>query len=644
VNVGRLFSLLLILSVLIGACVTPEPPTPTPAQTGVPRFESTDCWFEEPQGQEVECGYLVVPEDRDRPDGKTIRVAVARFESSSPTPAPDPIVYLEGGPGGSPLRSLLDQFGVLFEPFLETRDLILVDQRGTGYSQPALDCPEYTELSLALLDDDLTQAQAEEQLDAALLACRERLVEEGVNLAAYNSAENAADLNDLRRALAIDEWNLYGISYGTRLALTALRDTPEGIRSAVIDSVVPPQADLYAELPSSAARAFDLLFDTCAADPACSADFPDLRAVFFDLVDRLNATSVIFPVRLESGAETDFLLNGDGLMELVFQSLYATPVIPLLPRMIYAARDGDHRMVSALESAFLEQLDDISYGMHFSVQCGEEAPFSSPERLEDTIKQHPEYAALAERGTFELCTAWGAAEPDSVENQAVSSDVPTLVLGGEFDPITPPAWAQLAAQTLANSHYFELPNAGHGASLTGGECPRNLVLAFFEDPASRPDASCIAADMEDMAYARALDRLEIGLVSFESDLMGFSGAVPGGWREVAPGAYTPSGSLFDQRAILLQALPVSAEMFLGLMTEQLQGAGAEVEFEEIGSRSANGLDWTLYSAEESISAIDLALAERDGKTYVVLMQSVIDERDVLYDRLFLPVIDALTPQ
>ena len=640
-NVGRLPGLLMILSVLIGACTTPLPPTPTPAQTGAPRFETTSCWFEEPQGHTVECGYLVVPESRDRPDGKTIKLAVARFKSSSSRPEPDPIVYLEGGPGGSPLRSLLDQFGVLFAPFLERRDLILVDQRGTGYSQPALDCPEYTALSLALLDDDLTQAQAEAQLDAALLTCRQRLVADGVDLAAYNSAENAADLDDLRRALDVEEWNLYGISYGTRLALTALRDTHEGIRSAVIDSVVPLQADLYVELPSNGARAFDVLFDSCAADPVCSADFPDLRAVFFDVMDRLDAEPATFPVRLESGEEADFLLNGDGLMELVFQSLYATPVIPLLPRMIYAMRDGDTRLASALESAFLEQLDDISYGMHFSVQCGEEAPFSSPARLDNAIRQRPEYAALAERGTFELCATWGAAQPNVVENQAVSSDVPTLVLGGEFDPITPPGWAQLAAETLANSYYFELPNAGHGASLTGGECPRKLVLAFFEAPASRPDASCLATEMENMEYARALDRLEFGLVPFENDLMGFSGAAPEGWLEVAPGAYTPSGSLFDQRAILLQALPVSAEMFLSLMTEQLRGAGATVEFEKIGGRRANGLDWTLYSAVESISVVDLALAEQGGKTYVVLMQSVIDERDALYEKLFLPAVDAL---
>ena len=159
---GRLINVVLLSSIVLAACATPTPaatPSPSP-QPDAPRFEAADCPFDEPLGQDVECGYLIVPEDRAQPDGKTIRLAVARFRSDSAKPAPDPIVYLEGGPGGSPLRALIPQFGVLFAPLLEKRDLILIDQRGTGYSQSALDCPEYKEWTLGALDQNLSAEQA----------------------------------------------------------------------------------------------------------------------------------------------------------------------------------------------------------------------------------------------------------------------------------------------------------------------------------------------------------------------------------------------------------------------------------------------------------------------------------------------------
>ncbi len=635
--------ILLVLPIALAACTTPSTPTATPPPDSVPRFESTTCWFDEPPGQEVECGYLIVPEDRSQADGRTIRLAVARFKSDSSDPSPDPIVYLEGGPGGSPLRSLIGQFNVLFPLFLEERDLILIDQRGTGYSQPALDCPEYTDLSVSVLDENLSVEQSETLGNAVLLECRNRLVGEGVNLAAYNSAENAADLNDLRLTLGIDKWNLYGISYGTRLALTTMRDFPEGLRSVVIDSVVPLQSNLYTEIPANGARAFGALFEACAVHAMCSVDFPDLRAVFFDLVDRLDESPVTFPVKLPSGEETEMLLNGDGFMGIVFQSLYATPIIPYLPRLIYEVRDGNYSLAAALQSAFLEQLEDISYGMHYSVQCEEEVPFGTLDDLRASIAQYSEYGLFAGTGIFDLCRAWGTPAAEPVENAPVTSDVPTLVLSGQLDPITPPSWGELAAQTLPNAFYFELPNAGHGASLTGGDCPRDLVLEFFGDPVSRPDATCLTAEMTRVEYARPLDRLEVKLAPIRLDSMGFSSVAPEDWIEVAPGIHTPSGSLTDQTAILQQSAPVPAETFLRLLATQIEQSGAEAEFKEIDNRSRNGLDWTIFSAEVSIAALDLAMAESDGTTYLILLQSVVDEREVLYDLLFLPAVDALKP-
>ena len=276
---------------------TPEPtataePTPTevppPATTAT--FEEAPCPFALPpgqiEGQSVECGYLLVPEDRADPDSPNLRLAVAIFHPSGGASQPDPILYLSGGPGGSALEFLSLTFSKLEPALAANRDLILFDQRGVGRSEPALDCPAMIELGRELLDDELdgkvlTKEEAFELALETLLACYQDL-SQIADLSAYNTVANAADVNDLRLALGYDQVNLWGTSYGTRLALGVMRDHPDGLRSVILDSVYPPDVDLYLESPANVNRAFTVFFEGCAQDEACNAAYPDLRAVFFD--------------------------------------------------------------------------------------------------------------------------------------------------------------------------------------------------------------------------------------------------------------------------------------------------------------------------------------------------------------------------
>lgn len=235
--------LVVLLLSLVTACARPLPAgSPLQADTsvspaGAPRFEPSACPIQIPAGARVECGFLAVPENRTRPDSRTIRLAVAILKSRSENPAPDPIVYLAGGPGASallekPLGWWLDS------PFPDNRDFILFEQRGTRFSEPFLNCPE--EDTAAILDPGENNGS---YLNAAL-QCRDRLLSQGVDLTAYNSVASAADLEDLRAVLGYAEWNLYGVSYGTRLALSAMRDNPAGIRSVILDSTLPLQANI----------------------------------------------------------------------------------------------------------------------------------------------------------------------------------------------------------------------------------------------------------------------------------------------------------------------------------------------------------------------------------------------------------------
>ena len=635
---------LVLISVVLSACATPPTPAlaPTAAPTGVPRFEPADCWFKGASAEraEVECGYLIVPEDHTQPAGPTLKLAVARFRSDSSQPEPDPIVYLEGGPGGSPLRSFMPQFDVYFGPLLKKRDLILFDQRGTGYSQPALDCPESIQQTMDMLPKNLTATQSEELSNQALLACRARLIKEGVNLAVFNSAQNAADIASLIKALNLEQINLYGISYGTRLALTAMRDVPQGLRSVVIDSVFPPQVDLYSQLPVNGARAFETLFSTCAAEPACNTAFPNLKPEFFALVDRLNQQPITMTLTLYSGEQQVALVNGDGLIGLVFQALYSTPLIPSIPRLIIDLRDGNYALAAGLQVELLASLDKVSSGMQQSVQCSEEIPFDHSADLEAALKQYPQYGALAAKGQYAFCSAWGVPTADAKENQPVTSRIPTLIFSGGFDPITPPAWAALTAKTLTPSYYFNLPRGGHGASLSE-ECPRSILLAFLDNPTAKPDAACIDATMLKTHFAVPLKPGDIKLTAFTEPSLGISGVAPDNWQKVSLGTYTPSGQLIDQTALLQQAGPIQPSMFLNLMKTQLAQSGIKTDFAETGTRAANGLTWKLYAATVSIAGIDIAIAEGDPLTYFVLLQSPIGDRAVLYTAVFLPAIDAL---
>ena len=263
-------------------------------------FAPTDCAalvklpFGRAPGADFECGYLKVPAQHSLPAGPTIELAVVILKSTSRSPQPDPLVMAQGGPGGS----TIDTYAALLldSPLRAERDIVLFDQRGTLHSRPALMCPESIELTLRTLEQDLSSEEENRLSDEALLACHARLLREGVNLAAFDSIENAADVEALRVALGYNMINLYGVSYGTLLALHVLRDSPGGLRSVILDSVVPPQVNFLAQAARSENRALTEFFGACAADARCNAAFPDLERVFYEQVQQLDRTPARVPM------------------------------------------------------------------------------------------------------------------------------------------------------------------------------------------------------------------------------------------------------------------------------------------------------------------------------------------------------------
>ncbi len=629
---------------------TPEPePTAVPVPAYEPLFESAACKFVVPSLRDVTCGFLTVPENRDEvSNGRTVRLHVAIFASDSPNPAPDPIIYLEGGPGGDALEIVPLIFEDLFAPFLANHTFIMFDQRGTGYSEPSLACPELIDLTLETLDDDLSLAEQQALYLESLGACRERLVADGVDLTAYNSAENAADVADLRQALGYDEWNLYGISYGTRLAQTIVRDYPEGIRSVILDSAYPLAANLQTETAVNADRAFGVFFTGCAVDAACAAAYPNLDQVFADLVAELNETPIIIEVyNLADRQYYDALVNGDLMVGLLFQALYSVELTAIMPRLIYDVQDGRTRDLPPLLTNLLAQQEFFSAGMQLSVQCHEEISFSNPDDFVAS-SNYPYLDAIVESSAvtgqfgFAVCDLWQAGQADAIENEPVSSDIPTLILAGEYDPITPPAWGQSVAEQLSNHYYFEFPGIGHGASLSG-DCPLAITQAFIADPSREPDAACMAA-MGSPAFVVSGDgtAVTIQLEPYSNNLFGISGERPVGWDELAPGTFARGASALDQTLIIQQAAPpgLGTEALLALLTGQLgldENPAKSGEFVD-----ENGRTWRLFSSQFQGFPINIGLFEDNDGLLIVILISEGSEAEALYDAVFTPAMSALT--
>ncbi len=491
--------------------VQPSLPPAILAGPGDPgTFQPAACRFALPEdvreGVDVDCGYLSVPEQRnpmgDSSDGRVIMLAVAIFHPPGGAAHSDPVIFLAGGPGASALEPMRYQFEALSEPvFTAGRDLVVFDQRGVGLSRPALDCPTYDDLAVELIDREIDgRLVSDEEVGALVMGtlrtCRDALVVVG-DLSAYNSAASAADVDDLRLALGYPEINLWGGSYGTRLALEVMRRYPSGLRSVVLDAVYPPDVDLYVEAPANFERALDRLFEACAANVVCNAAHPDLRATFFETVARLNAEPVLLETEDPFTSEIRRTwLNGNSVLALTFQLLYDSRLRYLLPEQFEAAAQGDYQSFELAITALARMASLSSRGMMLSVQCHEEIAFSSVEAFQAEAARHPDVAGMYPNSllgglTYRICQEWGAGRAEASADEAVSSDVPTLLMAGEFDPITPPTWAQRAAETLSRAYFYEYPGLGHGAAGVA-DCPSEMFVAFLENPLLPPDDACIA--------------------------------------------------------------------------------------------------------------------------------------------------------
>jgi pimeloyl-ACP methyl ester carboxylesterase len=423
-------------------------------------------------GLQAQCGTLRVPEDRAHPEKRQIDLKVAIVPALARSPQPDALFLLAGGPGQAATEAIGPILGA-FERVRRTRDLVLVDQRGTGSSHP-LRC-------------DLNDAGAplSKRLSAESVSVekfRRCLAGYDADVRFYTTSIAMQDLDDVRAALGYEQIDLWGGSYGTRAALAYLRDHEAHVRAVVLDGVAPVELKLPVTFAADAQRSLDLLFASCAAEKSCDAAFPDLPKQFAALLEKLSKA----PARVRAadpltGAPADVEISRDAFAAGLRGVLYQQDFASLAPLIVAHAAAGDFApfiaATAGLDAGFSRTM---SFGMMFSVVCAEDLPGVTEQQIDDAAKGTFLGPFLA-REFASVCAIWPR---EAQRREPTKSTKPVLLLSGEIDPATPPRWAETAKQTLPNSRHFVLPGVGHGATAEG--CVPLLISQFI-------DAASVAA-------------------------------------------------------------------------------------------------------------------------------------------------------
>ncbi|MFT3743091.1 MAG: alpha/beta fold hydrolase [Pyrinomonadaceae bacterium] len=460
----------------------------------VPRFETGMCPLQIPDGVKAECGNLFVSENRSKPTSRVIALPVIVVKSNSATPQPDPVVYTAGGPGASSLGRVRGARGL--EPYTKGRDFIIFEQRGTNSTGPNMACPEVNEAHHRSAAEDMNDAAALKTEIAAVKTCRERLIREGYDLAAYNSEASAADLEDLRRALKIDKWNLYGISYSTRLMLTYIRLFPAGVRSVILDSVLPPTANYDETSVDSVEASLKKIFATCVSDSECNAKYPRLKQTFFDLVKAADKDPFVINAT-ENVKTIPIRLRGADIVDYIYELLESTEALPDIPFVIDKLSRRDYADLNHFRRTAEGKLTSTGFvwGMRYSVWCREEIPFQDMKTIRSQLSEKRGLGGFGIQTSFpEICKAWNIPPASKAEDRPVRSDIPALIFAGEYDPDTPPAWGKMVAERFPNSHFYEVKNTTHGVLFSSRCAVTEIVPSFLSDPAKKPDDACLTSE------------------------------------------------------------------------------------------------------------------------------------------------------
>lgn len=469
-----------------------------------PAWTLVDCkTFDVPAAiaAQSDCGYVTVPEQHEKSQGRTIQLGVIRTRSTGKTPAADPLFVEQGGPGDSTIGDIAN--GALpkypeLPALLQGRDLIFVEERDTRFAKPFLFCPELNAHNISV-----AQGKQSYTDPSWIRACNARLRAQGINPSAFNTRENAADIYAVAEALRYPVFNYYGVSYGTLLGQYVLAQADKHwpkLRSVILDGVVRPDIDFNLASSHTISYALRNVFRACAQDQRCNAAYPNLEPTFLAIVDRLNRKPIPLTLTIPSSKETfTTQLDGTAFVSGVVAYL-ARPYSgessrgSSLPRFIHAASQGNFGWIA-------ESLSDLeprgAREMYHAVVCAR----GRSVRVQPGQVLPPPYPQLLPLGLREAEAVNNACDVLQVEQKPpfvyANPQIPTLVLNGSDDPITPAPYGEAVARNLTTAYVFTFPGVGHGAlfapqGMPAAACVTQIAADFLANPRQAPDSRCLA--------------------------------------------------------------------------------------------------------------------------------------------------------
>ena len=427
---------------------------------------------------QVQCGSLNVPENYNKPEGKNISINYAVLPAIDSSKNNSPLMFLAGGPGQAAVE-LAAHIRRSFAEIRKTRDIILIDQRGTGLSQPML-CDEATKGNLySMIPEEFSE---QETLD-----CITKLKETN-ELSQYNSENAIRDFDAVREALGYKQVNLYGGSYGTRAALVYMRLFPEAIKSVVLDSVGPIEVPIGL-FGLSSERSFNLLLEHCANEESCNKAYPNLKEEFETVVNRLSNQVISLSVNHPRlGTKISFKLSKGKFISTLFKQLYSTQTRTIVPLIIHQAFLENYQPLLGL-IATGEDAMSMYVGLTFNIVCNEDMPRVTDDmRVKDSKNSFDGGSSHAIFKT--ACDVWPKYQVDDAFYKPVVANIPTLILSGDLDPVTPPSNGEKSASTLPNSHHIISKNSAH--IVASSACGVAMINEFLQhlDP-KKVDQTCL---------------------------------------------------------------------------------------------------------------------------------------------------------
>jgi pimeloyl-ACP methyl ester carboxylesterase len=470
----RLLAAVALATLLLPAGHATSSASPKPAPPW--RGKLSPCTLPEGGGKAF-CGTYEVFENREARSGRKIRLKIVVLPAKGANRAPDPVFFLEGGPGAG---ATIDAGELSTDPVRARRDIVLIDTRGTGESNP-LSC---------LIWGDGTRLDHLFPLDA-VTACRDDL-QKRADLTRYTTAAAMDDVDEVRRYLGYGPVNLSGASYGTFAAQIFLARHPEAVRTVVLSSVVKPGEPAPLNHARNAQHALELLARDCAAEPACHAAFPHFEEEVSTVLERLARQPAKVQVKNPTTGKTVTVeLTRSAAADALRFALYSPDKASQVPLRVHLAAQGDYRELARTAAGVRFRLQKgLALGALFSISCAEDLPRIDPREI-----------PAATRGTFygddrvreqlAVCGIWPHAPLPAGEGALVRSDVPVLLFSGERDPVTPPADAALVAKGFPHGLLVTIP---HGTHAGGGKCEQRLIADFIEKGSAQGlDLSCIKA-------------------------------------------------------------------------------------------------------------------------------------------------------